>query len=90
MTLREMKRSGGFLLPDSRGAWERFGPAQMAKCPKPVCRRSFMQASHVSEVWVRLAVQDAPLAEPSGFVLCPDRRCKARLEVRILPAGSEG
>lgn len=41
MGLREMKRSGGFLLPDARGAWCHFHEYELPRCPYPDCRRAF-------------------------------------------------
>jgi hypothetical protein len=79
MTLRELKRSGGFLLPDSRGAWCHFHEGESPRCPYPDCRRAF--AGRIAEgriVSTRIYNQ-----EPNPALLYPMtcRNCKREFQV---------
>lgn len=55
MGLRELKRSGGFLLPDARGAWCHFHEGELAKCPYPDCRRAWMKVVNGKVVSTRVS-----------------------------------
>jgi hypothetical protein len=87
MGLRDLKRSGGFLLPDARGAWLRYEPGELMRCPVPHCKAGLSQPDAYSVGLVRVAMEGlGEPGQPSGFTLCPDNRCKTRLQIRYEPA----
>jgi hypothetical protein len=87
MGLRDLKRDGHFLGPQSvPGATPRtFGPAELARCPR--CGRGVMQAGLGTEIAVRVAIEGVgEEGQPSAYLICNANHCKARLEVRLSPA----
>ena len=86
MGLRELRRSGGYLSQSPPvGQWVRYPPGMLARCP--VCGTGLTQADAYSVTEVRVAWTGlGEPGEPSGFTLCSDTRCKARLQIRYVPA----
>ena len=85
MSLRRLKRTGGFLQQSvAPGVWVTYGPGQLAKCPAPQCGQGIIQADAYSEIMIRIAEEGiGDPRQPSGYTLCPDGRCKTRLQIRI-------
>lgn len=79
VNLREMKRSGGFLLPDNRGAWWHWYEGEQPKCPYPNCHRAFAGPLYEG----RTVSTRIPSREPNPNILMRMRcrNCKKEFEI---------
>jgi hypothetical protein len=79
VTLREIKRSGGYLLPDARGGWCHFHEGETPRCPYPDCRRAFAGKLYEG----RIVSTRVPSAAPDPSLLFPLRcqSCKREFQV---------
>lgn len=82
MTLRELKRSGGFLLPDSRGAWNHYHDGEKAKCPYPDCYRTWIVVSGARVVSTRIPRDDGNHSV-IGTIICQASACGRPFEVGV-------
>jgi hypothetical protein len=79
VSLREMKRSGGYLLPDSRGTWNHYHEGEQPKCPYPDCHRAFAGKLYEG----RMVSTRIPSTRPDPALLFPMicKNCKREFQV---------
>ena len=86
MRLRDLKHSGGFLLPDARGGWRHFHEGELARCPHSDCLRAWMKVA-VGKVVSTRPVLDVTDSAVIGVVTC--RECRRNFELGTPRTASE-
>ncbi len=78
MNLRELKRSGGYLLQDAVG-WKHWHEHEQPRCPYPDCGRAFGGELYEG----RTLSTRVPLPDPDPALLLPMtcRNCKREFQV---------